>query len=397
MIEKKSTEKQSLAPERRGQKPAWWSFRVSTGITAGVLFPLLARHKFDVSPSRLPALILTALISLALTLPARSQRKRFGEFVAATDLPPPVFIVGHWRSGTTYLHELLATDRRFLTPTYMQTFATDFFLRWGGLLRRLDAFVPSRRPMDDVAAGWDKPQEDEFGLLATGARSPYEVMLFPNDRDGPLPYLDIETMAPAEQRAWREALVTIMRRVVFAAQTDRAELDPETRLLLKSPTHTARIGALHRMFPNARFVHVTRDPFAVFPSTEHLWRRMFQTQSFQRPLFEEALSLTDFINNSMTELYRNFDRDVAALPEGQFAETRYQDLVSDPEGEVQRLHRELGLPEADAAALGTHLHQVRDYRPNRFTLDRAAIDAIRSDWQWYFERFGYDPTGPDAL
>lgn len=394
MIENKSTEKQSLAPEHRGEKPAWWSFRVSTGIRAAVLFPLLRRHKFAASPSRLPALFGTTLISLATTWPARSQRNRFGELVAATEIPPPVFIVGHWRSGTTYLHELLATDRRFITPTYLQTFATDLFLRWGGLLRRLDKFVPSRRPMDDVATGWDRPQEDEFGLLATGARSPYEIMLFPNDRDGALPHLDIETMAPVEQQAWREAITTVMRRVVFAAKQDQPERDAETNLLLKSPTHTARIGALHRMFPDARFIHVTRDPFAVFPSTEHLWRRMFETQGFQRPRFDGDLSLTEFINKSMAELYRNFDRDVSALPEGQFAETRYQDLVRDPEGEIHRLHRELGLPGANAAALREHLHQVRDYRPNRFMLDRAAVDSIRNDWQWYFERFGYDPTGP---
>jgi hypothetical protein len=98
----------------------------------------------------------------------------------------------------------------------------------------------------------------------------------------------------------------------------------------------------------------------------------------------------------MTELYSNFDRDISALPKDQFAETRYQDLVSDPEGEIQRLHRELGLPGADAATLGEHLHQVHDYRPNLFTLGQPQLDAIRTDWQWYFERFGYDPTGPDA-
>lgn len=396
MIEKATTEKELDAPGRRGQKPAWLSFRVSSGIKMAVLFRLLARHKFRVSPSRLPALFLVALFSLTLTFPARSQRKRFGGLVAATDLPPPVFIVGHWRSGTTYLHELLATDRRFLTPTYMQTFATDFFLRWAGLLRRLDAFVPSRRPMDDVAAGWDKPQEDEFGLLATGARSPYEIMLFPNDHDGSIPFLNIDTMTQDEQRAWRAAIVTVMKRVVFAAKRDVPGLVPDTRLLLKSPTHTARIGVLHRMFPDARFIHVTRDPFAVFPSTEHLWHRMFETQAFQRPRFNKDVTSADFINNSMTELYRNFDRDVSALPKGQFAETRYQDLVADPEGEIQRLHRELGLPGADATTLGEHLQQVRDYRPNRFTLGQPQLDAIRTDWQWYFERFGYDPTGPDA-
>ena len=380
------------APERRGQVPPWWSFRISTGITARVLLPLLWRHRFRVSPSRLPAAISGSIISLVTTLPARSQRRRFGGKVAATPLPPPIFIVGHWRSGTTYLHELLATDRRFITPTYMQTFATDICLRWGRFLRRLEAFLPARRPMDDVVAGWDKPQEDEFGLLATGVLSPYEVMLFPNDRAGALPNLDVEAMSPPDRQAWQEGLKTVMQRVAFAAGD--GALGSDTRMLLKSPTHTARVGTLHRMFPNARFIHVTRDPFALYSSTEHLWRRMFLTQGFQKPRYDNDLSLPAFINATMRALYRDFDRDVGALPNGHFAQTRYEDLVRDPAGEVARLRAELGLPEGDAAALQRHLDEVREYRRNRFVLDDDVARTIRHEWQWYFQRFGYDPDGP---
>src|SRR5687768_18104609 len=44
------------------------------------------------------------------------------------------------------------------------------------------------------------------------------------------------------------------------------------RSILKSPPHTCRVPTLLRLFPDARFVHIVRDPYAVYPSTLHLWR-----------------------------------------------------------------------------------------------------------------------------
>ncbi len=394
MSEKASTDNTVAGMERRGEVPPWWSFRISTGITARVLFPMLRRHRFRISLSRLPIAIIVSLASLVTMIPTWSQRRRFGAKIAATPIPPPIFIVGHWRSGTTYLHELMATDAAFVTPTYLHTFAVDYSIRIGRFIRRLSVFLPAKRPMDDLDAGWDRPQEDEFGILGTGAPSPYEVMLFPNDRSGALPNLDVEAMPPAEQQAWRDAVVRVMKQVAYAA----GEADPgvERMMLLKSPTHTARIGTLKKMFPDARFIHVTRDPFALFASSEHLWRRMFQTQGFQKPIYDGALALPAFINATMHALYRDFDGDVGALADGQFAETRYEDLARDPAGEVSRLRQELGLPEGDSAALQRHLADVRGHRRNRFALDDETARTIRKEWRWYFDRFGYDPEADAA-
>src|SRR5690606_26021376 len=108
----------------------------------------LARHGFRVSFTRLPRAIGMSFLSLGSSIPAFVQRRRHGAEIAAEPLPAPVFIVGHWRSGTTYLHELLATDQRFIAPTSLECFATDHFLRWGRALRRLRFMMPKRRPMD---------------------------------------------------------------------------------------------------------------------------------------------------------------------------------------------------------------------------------------------------------
>lgn len=92
------------------------------------------------------------------------QRRKLAAAIAAETPPPIVFILGHWRSGTTFLHELLGTDQKFIAPTSLECFATEHYLRWGDFLSSLKWAIPARRPMDDMAMGWHRPQEDELAL-----------------------------------------------------------------------------------------------------------------------------------------------------------------------------------------------------------------------------------------
>lgn len=369
----------------------WWALRFWIGFTWRAWWPLWRRHNFHVSPSRLPFVVGVVLTGAVTGAMAGLQSLRFSRAVAREPLPPPVFVIGHWRSGTTYAHELLATGGDFLTPAYLECFATDHFLQWGGVLRWLRFLLPDRRPMDNVKVGFDRPQEDEFALLMTGAPSPYETMLFPNDRGEALAHLDIDAEPEPDRRRWRRAMRTMMQRVAFARRRkQRSDRLAERAFLLKSPTHTARIRLLREMFPDAKFIHVVRNPLELFPSTVKMWRDMGRSQGFQKPDFDlgdEAFGA--FVNASMRELYRHFDRDVAALGEGDFVETRYEDLVRDPIGEVGRIRQVLGFGDADADALQALLGEVGEYRPNRHRLDAATEAMIQREWRWYFDRFGY--------
>ena len=88
------------------------------GMTVLPWLRLLARNHFAVSPGRIPmALAVSALAPLHSTA-ALAQRVRFGQALAhPADGPPPLFIIGHWRTGTTLLHELLALDPQFRCPS----------------------------------------------------------------------------------------------------------------------------------------------------------------------------------------------------------------------------------------------------------------------------------------
>ena len=93
-----------------------------------------------------------------------------------------LFIIGHWRSGTTLLHELLVLDERYAYPTTYECFAPNHFLLTGNCLPKLIWFLlPAKRPMDDMAVSFDHPQEDEFALISMGAPSPLLRIAFLND------------------------------------------------------------------------------------------------------------------------------------------------------------------------------------------------------------------------
>jgi hypothetical protein len=97
-------------------------------VTFGQWLDLLRREDFRVAPAYWPRALWITTASLGNSLLARLAERRYGEAIASTGVEAPVFILGHYRSGTTYLHELLAADPRFTLPNRFETFNPRTFL-----------------------------------------------------------------------------------------------------------------------------------------------------------------------------------------------------------------------------------------------------------------------------
>src|SRR5262245_20250114 len=96
----------------------FWSPRFWHGMEVHHWLDLLARNHFQVHPYRIGLAGTVSLASLFNTQMSIVQRALYGHRIRATQIDPdPVFIIGHWRSGTTYMHELMSHDERFVTPT----------------------------------------------------------------------------------------------------------------------------------------------------------------------------------------------------------------------------------------------------------------------------------------
>ena len=110
--------------------------------------------------------------------------------------------------------------------------------------------LPSRRLMDNMAFGWERPSEDEFALCLMGQPSPYRAIAFPNQ---PLSSqcLDLERISRRELGRWKSSFVRFLKQITY--------LHPK-RIVLKSPPHTCRIKVLLELFPDCAFCSYRPQP-----------------------------------------------------------------------------------------------------------------------------------------
>ena len=294
---------------------------------------------------------------------------------------PPIFIVGHWRSGTTLTHELMSQDSNLTYPSNYDAFVPWHFLVSARLVKwPVKILLPRKRPFDNMSIDVDYPQEDDFALMAMGAPSYYRRFGFPDQQDSFIELLDSEKLTGAGRARLADCIS-----IFYKSLTSRSG----RQLVLKSPPHTARIALLHEMFPEAKFVHISRHPHKVVPSTMRLWAISDKIHGFHPPRYNE-LELMQHIAKAKTIMYEAYFRDRALLPESQLVEISFESLISDPEQTVKRIYERLQLPgiENVLAMTKKYFADRQGHKQNKHSSDHWK-EQIDSDWAEYMKEFGY--------
>jgi omega-hydroxy-beta-dihydromenaquinone-9 sulfotransferase len=348
----------------------------------------LLPHLCDVSPRYWPRALLLTTMSV-LVLPLRyAEHLCFGQQIKHTPIAePPIFIIGHWRSGTTHLHNLFSQDAALGWVSMYQAIAPDFSLIGGNWLRRLLAWVlPAHRPMDNMVWPVTAPQEEEVALGKTTAYSFYAQFMFP--REARVFFKRHVLLENASPQVASE-LQARYRRVLQIATIHAGG----RRLVLKNPVNTARLAMLVEMFPNAKFVHIHRSPYDVYASTRNLHRRITAFTTLQTlDMRHEADTVFELYECMM----RRFLADRPNIAPGNISEVRFEDLERDPIGEMRRLYQELSLPGFDLAEprLRAYVASQVTYRKNAFSLSDAERETINKRWGFAFEVLGYPVRRP---
>jgi len=361
-------------------------FRFWYGIGIGSWLSTLIRNGRTISPWQLPRLILFTALAAFNSGVGLLLRLIFAKRIRAVRLhPSPVFVLGHWRSGTTYLHELLSCDSRFIWPKGYQCGSPHIFLLLDGVLRHLlDFAVTAHRPMDEMTFSLQRPQEDEYALLGLMGRSTLRFCIFPAAGPTDPDYLSLHTLPPAERQRWVDTWVYFLKSVAVRYGDDK-------RFLLKSPQHTARVRTILSVFPEAKFIHIARNPIDVFASTVGTWNALADSQGLQEPGGARSWA-KESVLATFNEMYACYEEDRAAIPDGHLIEIQYEALVADPVGVMRDIYRQLDLGEIEAflPALEARLRESSSYKANVHRLDEADAAAVAASWSGYARRYGYD-------
>jgi len=339
------------------------------GIRVPPLIKLVLRNGITPMPVyllRFFVLLEGAVISSVFTM---VERLKYHKQLKKVHFPaPPVFIIGHWRTGSTFLHQLLSLDPALTAPNLLQTVIPDHFLTsskyYASILNKL---TPAKRPMDNVALGPFEPQEEEFALIRMGSLSPLEKLLFPAGTKYFLEGYPHYVPTGRQGKIWEKNLLCFYRKLTFLTGK---------RIVSKNPCHTMRVDLLARMFPGSRFIHIVRDPMVVVPSTIRMWDIVAADNKLKRNWVSPGIEATAKVLDQFLE---QVDREKHHLEAGQFSEVRFEILETDPMGALKKIYRELGLdfsPEFETA-LVHFLSGLKAYQKNRYEFSQENRETIQ--------------------
>lgn len=322
-----------------------------------------------------------------------------------TEIREPLFVIGHARSGTTHLHDLLyRDDARFscflmyelfwpaLLPKKLIRWTAAFDARFlGGLLERRaraksDARYSKTRDAHHQAA--DYPEEDD-GILTYSCASGSWSLRVPDLSIVGFHYLDEwpDRKRRRLMRFYRECI----RRQLYLNGPGKIHLS-------KNPTFTGRIESLIEFFPDARFVVPYRNPLETIPSLLKLMRGFWQIRGVPEERMQRGYAR--LIEQSLHS-YTYPAEVLARHPDRPVFEIDYRELVAEPRAVVRRLYDAFGytlppdfeklLDEAQARA-GTHASRHR-YSLEEFGLEEAEIRARLAP---LFERYGWETATEGA-
>jgi hypothetical protein len=363
-----------------------WIFSPLQGVTLSTWWRALRDNGFAVHPAYWPRALATLITAANNSLAARHETLLYSDSIARAEVREPVFILGHYRSGTTHLHNLLGIDPRFAFVNNYQASFPRTFLTTEAIGARVGAlFTMRKRPHDNVRLDLKVPTEDELALCADTLLSPHMAWHFPrraehyNDR-----FLTFETASEGERERWIRSLQTLARKLTIRYDG--------RRLVMKSPLHTARIPLLLAAFPDARFIHVHRNPFTIFQSTANMETKVEPLFRYQ---FGRPGQLEERILRRYRLIYDSYFASRAQIPDGRLVEIGYAELAAAPVATLEHIYQELDLDPFDVArpTLEKYIASIAGYRTNRYPrLPEALRQQIYNAWRSTFDEWDYPST-----
>lgn len=324
------------------------------------------------------------LLSTMKGLQDRKYRKKLADQPLQHD---PVFILGHWRSGTTFVHNIFAQDPRFAFTTTYQTVFPHYMMAMQWLFKPVMGWLmPNQRPTDNMELAPDLPQEEEFALQNMFPYSYYNFWMFPENMEE---YCDrMLTMKKATEEEINAFKEQFMKLVKISIWNTRRNVK-DAQYLSKNPPHTGKVKTLVEMFPNAKFIYLMRNPYTVFEST-----RSFFTNTIA-PLELHSIPLEKMEQNILRnyiELYDAYQDQKKYIPEGNLFEVKFEEFEKDAFGITERIYKELNIPGWEEAkpAIQAYVDKKKGYKKNKYEYKSRTVNLVNGSWMKVLNDWNYE-------
>jgi len=298
----------------------------------------------------------------------------------------PVFILGHYRCGTTYLQKLLVSNASFGCLTnYDSLFANSNLLlgkKTRMVIQQMVNFLRIKNPFfNTIVADLSDPcEEDDYLMNKASAYTAYWGFVFPKRwkewLNGSFRFTE-----DAYHEGWKREYMKAIKYGTFR--------NKGRQLVLKNPPNTERISALLELFPTAKFIYIYRNPYHLYFSTRNMWKTAILSYYSVQNISESELD--DMIFNHFTYLTEQYEKQKILIPDGHLIEISYEELKSDPYNLMEKVYSALNLqgfgPNTDN--LKREIVKEKNYNTFPYQFSDTTFRKIEEHWSRYIQQWGY--------
>jgi hypothetical protein len=271
-------------------------------------------------------------------------------------------------------------EAAYLT-TYQSVFPNNLASKWlfGTFMR---ANMPEKRPSDNVKLHIDYPQEDEYAFSNVNPHSYYKFFYFPTA------YKQIyeqsihhKGLNESEIKRWYNDYENVLKKAFVVSKGKR--------MIIKNPVNTARIPHLLKLYPDAKFLYIYRNPVTVYLSTERFFKNLFPTLQLQDV---DDKFIVDMIFDVYKKLMNDYLEQKEMIPANNLYELRFEDFEKDPVPELRKIYS--NLLDEDFNRVETYFTEYfesqKSYKKNKYQIERTKIDLIKQHFGKFMELYEYD-------
>ena len=250
----------------------------------------------------------------------------------------PLFILGFYRSGTSYLHECFTQDDRLGYHNNFQMVLPEIMLSTEKMLLPVFEFVSRLFNLKDsvhrVPLSFRFPGEEDATMTTyldpMGAQWGY---FFPKMMEEQFQkFVLFENLTDSEFCTWKESFSYLINKISIA--------NNNKQLVLKSPPNTARIRLLLSLYPKAKFIFIHRNPYQVYASNKRFWEVVQKVFALQGT---KEVNVNEIILKTYSKIMQRYLDEKDSVPKGQLTELAYDHFIQDPVDSLKKAYSDLNL------------------------------------------------------